>query len=204
MVTEIMMIGAVSMGMGGLGASVASGQKLTTAQIYTFAKNAGFPPATATQMTAIALRESGGYTGALNTGDEKHPETSKGLWQINVNDPSVRNFLTSKGVDINNLNDPAVNAQAAYYMWGGNDANLDVAWYINRPGYKEDYEKYLPAAVEASTEVDGTAGLEWLTGGGSGIGDPVDSGLDLNVSELPDWAPMAAVAAGLLAYAALS
>lgn len=197
-----MMIGAVSMGMGGLGASVVSGQQLTPAQIYAYAKGAGFPSSTATQMTAIALRESSGYTGALNTGTAGNPETSKGLWQINVNDAGVRQLLARAGVDANNLSDPSVNAQAAYALWGGNDSNLDVAWYINRPGYKENYEKYLPAAVEASTEVDGgTAGLEWLTGGGSGTGNEGDDPFTA-ASTLPDWAPIAAVAVGLLAYAA--
>ena len=122
-------------------------------QIYQIARNAGFPQNVAIQMTAIALRESSGCPNAHNPGNPLGAEDSLGLWQINVKgNPGLTRAL---GIRREDLFDPNVNAQAAYYLWGGNPRNLEVAWYINRPGYKERYEQFLPVAMQA-------AGLEPL------------------------------------------
>src|SRR5436309_1930739 len=99
---------------------------LTPEQIYSVARQAGFPPATATQMTAIAIKESGGNTTAFNgTG----PDQSYGLWQINMIGNLGPARLQQFGIASNDaLFDPLTNAQAAYKIWAGNDANLNTAW----------------------------------------------------------------------------
>jgi hypothetical protein len=128
-------------GLGALGAV-----SLTAGQIYQTALGAGFPADVATQMTAIALRESAGQPTAVNLGPG---EKSYGLWQINIQgNPSLMARLGLS--DPSDLLDPATNARAAYLLWGGNPANLDANWYINRPGYAEAYERYLPVAEAAS------------------------------------------------------
>lgn len=159
-------VGTMAMGMGTLSLGVVAGQKLSPEQIYGYARAAGFPPSTATQMTAIALRESRGYTGAYYSGATGTEESSHGLWQINIQDPGVRRALQNAGVDANNLSDPLENARAAYALWGGNDANLDVAWYINRPKYREGYEAMLLLAEQAAGEYEaGGAGQATGVGG---------------------------------------
>jgi hypothetical protein len=138
----------------GLGAACAP--VLSADQILQVAIQAGFPltdgsPSTAEKMTAIALRESGGCPNAHNPGPG---EDSYGLWQINVQgNPTI---LTRLGLsDPTALYDPATNAAAAYMLWGGNDQNLDTAWYINRPGYQDAYLAQLPAAQQAAANLLG-------------------------------------------------
>lgn len=131
----------------GLGAACQS--YLSPVQIFQVAKDAGFPWSTAIEMTAIALRESGGCTTAHNPGPG---EDSYGLWQINVQgNPGI---LSALGLsDPSQLYDPATNAAAAFLMWGGNDANLNTAWYINKPGYSEAYQAQLPIAQQAAASL---------------------------------------------------
>lgn len=135
------------------------GSTLTPDQIYSTALGAGFPPSVATQMTAIALRESSGNPGATNLSST---EQSYGLWQINVQgNPGLMSAL---GItDPSQLLDPATNARAAAYLYGGNPNNLNVAWYIDRPGYQQAYEQYLPAAQQAALDVSG-GGIDYSTG----------------------------------------
>ena len=149
------------------------GAALTADQIYQTALNAGFPPDVATQMTAIALRESSGVPTATNLSPT---EQSYGLWQINVQgNPTL---MTQLGIaDPSQLLDPATNARAAYYLYGGNPNNLNVAWYINRPGYQEAYEQYLPVAQQAALDVSG-GGYSYssdFTFDTSGLGDAAGS-----------------------------
>ena len=124
---------------------------LTASQIYALARQAGFPPVVAVTMTAIALRESSGNTAVAN--DNAHTgDRSYGLWQINMfgalKDKRLAQFGIANEMD---LLDPAVNAAAAYRLWGGLNQNLGRAWYINRPGpYKAQYEKHLAAAQDAA------------------------------------------------------
>jgi hypothetical protein len=95
-------------------------------------------------MAAIAMRESAGCPGATNLSST---EQSYGLWQINVNANPVSYLGLS---DPSQLLDPQTNAQAAYQIWGGNDANLDVAWYVNHGGsYTSQYLANL-VAVQAA------------------------------------------------------
>lgn len=191
----------------GAGASVArAGVQLTPTQIYQEARGAGFPPSVAVQMTAIALRESQGWTGSVFTGATGSSEYSTGLWQINTQDPNNRSFLERNGITVDMLTDPSVNAKAAYLLWGGNPRNLDTAWYITRPGYREGYEAQLPVAEAAAQQIEGgyvpvveTGDLINDGGGiGSGSGSGGSDGGGMAV-EIPGWLPAAlAAAAGYL------
>lgn len=142
------------------------GATLTPDQIFQTALNAGFPSAVATQMTAIALRESSGNPNATNLSST---EQSYGLWQINIQgNPGL---MAQLGItDPSQLLDPAVNAQAAYILYGGNPANLNTAWYINQPGYSAAYLAQLPAAQQAAADVLGGGSIDPTTG------LPTDSG----------------------------
>lgn len=148
---------------------------ITPVQAYAAARSAGFPPTTARQMVAIAQRESSlnpGVVGTINAAKE----TSYGLWQINWKDAGIRALLQRNGItDPAQLYDPATNARAAALLWGGNDANLNTAWYINRTGnqygYAEKYQQNLAnlPAVEDLEAVYTGAGR--LGGGGGGGGN---------------------------------
>jgi hypothetical protein len=140
-------------GFSGLGAS-----GLTPVQILQTAMAAGFPEPVAVQMTAIALRESAGIPTATNlrapgtTSATDPGEQSYGLWQINVaGNPGL---MAQLGItDPSQLLDPETNARAAYLMYNNNPNNLNVAWYINRPGYQQAYEANLPAAEAAAAAI---------------------------------------------------
>lgn len=141
-------------------------------QIYSLARQVGFPPSTAVSMTAIAWRESAGNPSAFR-GVE--PEASYGLWQINMAGTLGPYRRALFGISSNDqLFDPVTNARAAYTLWGGNDANLSRDWYIDRYGtiygYAEKYQAYLPQAQAAAAAVDG-----YSAGGGGGY-TPDDSG----------------------------
>lgn len=123
---------------------------LTPAQIYALARQAGFPPVIAVTMVAIALRESGGETTAVND-NPRTGDRSYGLWQINMfalREARLKLF----GIETEReLLDPAVNARAAFRLWGGANSNLSVCWYIDRGGdYQRRYETHLPAAQAAA------------------------------------------------------
>jgi hypothetical protein len=179
----------------GLGAAA----PLTPDQIYATAIGAGFPPSVATQMTAIALRESGGRPDATFTGSAANPnsESSWGLWQINIQgNPTL---MAQLGItDPSQLLDPATNARAAYALYGGNPNNLNVAWYINRPGvYQSGYEANLPAAEQAAA--DYASGGDTAGSGPLGL-DLSSLGLDLSNFDLSNVSPLAwGVGAVLLA-----
>ena len=124
---------------------------MTTLQIFETMRKAGFPPAVAVTMTAIALRESDGDPNAFNddkaTGDESY-----GLLQINLLGSlavRMKSFGITEGKQ---LLDPATNAHAGFVLWNGNNKNLDVAWYITRDGYRQRYEAHLPAAQAAALQ----------------------------------------------------
>lgn len=149
---------------------------LTAAETYAAARTAGFPPTTARQMVAIAQRESSlnpGVVGTINAAKE----TSYGLWQINWKDAGIRALLNRNGItDPAQLYDPVTNARAAFLLWGGNDANLNTAWYINKMGNQYGYgEKYqanlskLPAVDQFEALFSGGAAL---TGSNPTLGGP--------------------------------
>jgi len=188
----------VGMGMGGgLGG-------MTPAQIYQTAVGAGFPADVAVKMTAISLRETGGTgnTNAFYGGTPAHPEASYGLWQINYNDPGVKQVAQSVGVtDPNQLFDPEVNARVAFALYGGNPNNLNVAWYIDKGGaYTAGYQQWLPVAEQAAgVTVDDSVTPAGDTPVDSN-GDPVeDPGTTDNTALL-----IAGAAAGVIALMALS
>lgn len=144
---------------------------MTAAQIYAVMLEARFPAdkeyspgvSVAVCLTAIALRESGGpgavagnpnaFNGNTVTGDRSY-----GLLQINLRDVDVDRALLASGlihgaggaVDETLLFDPLVNAKAGHLLWSGNNAFIDLLWYVTRPGYREAYESHLPAALAAA------------------------------------------------------
>lgn len=123
---------------------------LTPPQILAVAMQAGFPRTVAVSMVAIALRESGGDAEAFN-GDSATGDLSYGLWQINLLGTPLARFqqLGLAAPTPAALFDPLTNAKAAFILWAGNNANLRVAWYIDKAGYQERYEAHLPEAQRA-------------------------------------------------------
>jgi hypothetical protein len=96
------------------------------------------------------------YNGNIKTGDQSY-----GLLQINMIGALGVQRLKMFGIsDYSQLFNPLTNMQAAYILWGGNDANFNTAWYINRSGppnyYMEKYQANLPAAQAAAAQVEGT------------------------------------------------
>jgi len=124
---------------------------LTTRVIFETMVHAGFPVKVAIAMTAIALRESDGDPAAFN-GDTATGDRSYGLLQINCLELGARALTLFSITDEKQLLDPATNAHAGFVLWNHNNKNLDIAWYILRPAYKERYELHLPAAVSAALE----------------------------------------------------
>lgn len=171
-------------------------------QIFQTAAGAGFPADVATQMTAIALRESAGCPTAHNPGPG---EDSYGLWQINVQgNPTLLSRLGLS--DPTALYDPATNARAAFMLYGGNPANLNVAWYIDQPGYAEAYQANLPAAVAAANASGAQETLaDFLPADNGGASsDSSGSALDTTQAGLTGgwlWAGAAALAIGIVLLA---
>jgi hypothetical protein len=124
---------------------------VTAAEIYRVARAAGFPPVIAVTMTAIALRESSGDPTVFN-GDAKTGDRSYGLWQINMFANLASSRMKLFGLtDEKELLIPAINARAAFRLWGGDNRNLSLCWYIDHPGpYQQRYESHLPAAQAAA------------------------------------------------------
>jgi hypothetical protein len=120
---------------------------LTAAQVYQYAVGAGFTPAQATVMTAIAGAESGYNPNAYNG---TPPDNSYGLWQINMIGslgPARRSQL---GLASNNaLFDPATNARAAKAVF---DSQGFGAWSTYSSG---SYQRYLSGAQTASSSASG-------------------------------------------------
>jgi Lysozyme like domain len=128
---------------------------MTPLAIFETMRAVGFPPTVAVTMTAIALRESRGDPAAFNpnttTGDRSY-----GLLQINMANAEVEKLIQQKvllGSAEEGLLDPLTNAKAGFALWAGNNANLNMAWYLDRAGvYKLRYEAHLPEAQAAALE----------------------------------------------------
>lgn len=133
---------------------------LEAREIYRFARLAGFEPDEAATMTAIALAESGGETGAHNA----LGEDSRGLWQINVAaHPSLQ------GVD---LSDPLANARAAFDVSGG---GADISpWTVTHGGAGARYLSYRTEAEVAAQLNGDPVGGSWA--GTEGYGDVTPAG----------------------------
>lgn len=164
---------------------------LSQQQVYAAARGAGFPPETARKMVAIAKRESSFNPQVVGT-INKAKETSYGLWQINWKDAGIKALLQRNGItEPEQLFDPATNARAAFLLWGGNDANLNVAWYTERVGLQyqqgEKYREFLAALppVDSFESVYTPGGV--IYAGGGGAAEPAGesgSGFDELMNEL--------------------
>jgi Lysozyme like domain len=123
---------------------------LAPLSLVTTFQAAGFPHPVAETMAAIAMRESGGDPMKVNntpaTGDY-----SFGLVQINWGNDDVRAFLQANGFgDPFALLDSATTARAAFLLWRGKNAYLDLLWYIRKGGaYQSRYEANLLIVHEA-------------------------------------------------------
>jgi cell wall-associated NlpC family hydrolase len=138
-------------------------------QIYGFALSAGFTPDAAATMTAIALAESSGNTGARNSSGED----SRGLWQINA----AAHPELARRYD---LYDPVHNARAAFEVSGG---GADVSpWTVTHGGSSAPYLRFREEAQDAAVAAGNPPGLGVWTGtlgyghplapGGGGGGSP--------------------------------
>jgi hypothetical protein len=134
--------------LGRLGTS--AGYRMTPSQLYALFQSAGFPPSVATQMTAVALKESEGDPGQTNmTGRDN----SYGLTQINMYGSLGPARMQQCGLtSASQLLDPVTNARCAFRIYGGSDANLDTAWGIDTWD-ASNYEAKLPIA-EAVSGID--------------------------------------------------
>lgn len=165
---------------------------LADTAIYEYARQAGFPADVAAQMVAIALRESGGNPSAHNS---TPPDDSYGLWQINMYGPLGLARLLEFGISsASQLYDPAVNARAAFVLYGGNPNNLNVAWAINKTGppyfYAEKYQALLPRglAAQAGSAIGSDEILASGGGGGTATGSdgaPAESPPDFRPGSPP-------------------
>ncbi len=133
----------------------------TAAQIYAYARAAGFTPDQAVTMTAVALAESGGdSTAHATTGED-----SRGLWQINMAAHPQWAHLDAAN--------PAVNAQLAYEV---SRQGRDISpWTVTHGGGDARYLGYRAQAQHAAIGVGEGDGLgNWS--GTSGYGHPVAAG----------------------------
>jgi cell wall-associated NlpC family hydrolase len=129
-------------------------------EIYRFARLAGFAPDQAATMTAVALAESGGDSGAHNP----HGEDSRGLWQINA---AAHPNLAGR-----DLYDPLENAKAAYEVSGG---GRDVSpWTTTHGGAGASYITYRAEAQAAAVASGDPTGGVWT--GTEGYGHPLAAG----------------------------
>lgn len=130
-------------------------------QIYAFARAAGFNPDQAVTMTAIALAESGGRSGAHNP----HGEDSRGLWQINARAHG------DMGLDLYN---PRDNAIAAFQVSRG---GLDISpWTTSHGGRRAPYVRFRAEAQAAAVAHGDPPGLG-MWHGTTGYGDVETAGV---------------------------
>ncbi|OHV25726.1 glycoside hydrolase [Parafrankia soli] len=133
----------------------------TAAQIYAYARAAGFTSDQAVTMTAVALAESGGNGMAHAT----RGEDSRGLWQINMNAHKQWAHLDAS--------DPAVNARMAYEV---SRQGRDISpWTVTHGGADARYLDYRAQAQRAAIEA-GDAGAQGNWSGTEGYGHAVAAG----------------------------
>lgn len=143
--------------------------RLSTAQIYTLAHQAGFSSAGATLMTAIAMAESGGDPNSVgDVGLENGTwGPSVGLWQVR----SLR-AETGRGTsrDVNRLKDPAFNARSAFEISGKGKSFRPWTTYTSGA-----YRRYLGGAKTAAgaspAPLPPTSATDGATGSGAVAGD---------------------------------
>lgn len=162
---------------------------MTAQEVYNIARDAGFSPVDAREMTALARRESSWnpsafrYVAAANS--VQGPETSYGLWQINMTGslgPYRRNAL-GLAAD-NELFNPTVNARAAKWLFdlhGGHAQDWYTDRYGSQFGYAEKFQRFL-AALPSVDEMEAA-----YTGGGGGVVESGASLVMLAVSAVVVW-----------------
>lgn len=129
--------------------------RLTMAQAYTLARQAGFDPAAATIMAAIDMAESG-----LNTDAVGDVGLQNSTWGPSVGLAQIRSLKAQTGTgkvrDVTTLKDPAANMAAAYAISShGKDF---TPWTTYTSG------KYRSFLGQASTAAAGSAGTITNTG----------------------------------------
>jgi cell wall-associated NlpC family hydrolase len=135
--------------------------RYTAEQIYAFAREAGFSPDRAATMTAVALAESGGNSGAHNP----RGEDSRGLWQINAR--------AHPALGQGDLYDPVQNAKAAFAVSHGGD---DISpWTTTHGGLSARYLRYR-AQAEAAAAAYGDGPGRGMWSGTDGYGDHTAAG----------------------------
>ena len=122
--------------------SIPRGQ-ITMDQLVGLAKGAGFNQSDAVIMAAIAMAESGGDSNAHNN---RPPDDSYGLWQVNMigNLGPARRKQFGIGTD-DELKDPVVNVNAAKLI---KQSQGFKAWSVYSSGA---YRKFLPAAQQSAS-----------------------------------------------------
>jgi len=118
---------------------------LNQEQIARAAKAAGFPEDKIATMTAIAMAESSGDSGALNN-NPNTGDLSYGLWQINMlgdMGPERRKLFGIKSNE--ELLNPITNAKAAYKIY---ELQGYGAWSVYKSG---KYRDYMLSAKKAAT-----------------------------------------------------
>jgi hypothetical protein len=144
--------------------------KLTAAQIYQYAMNAGFNEQTAIIATAVALAESGGNTNARLYNPPV--EDSRGLWQINL--------LAHKQYASWNLYDPQQNALAAFQVSEGGKNFGPWSTYdpsSTHPNNNAAYRKFLAAAAGADVAGGGQSVIGALGSAAGDVGSGVVGGI---------------------------
>jgi len=132
---------------------------LTNAQVYAYARQAGFNRDQATTATAIANAESGRLT--TNIGDTGIQTStwgpSLGVWQIRSFKPAALAHAAGadRYRDPSRLRDPAFNAAAAFAV--SNKGRNWAPWATYTSG---DYKPYLPDARAAAALVEGGGGSD--------------------------------------------
>jgi len=151
---------------------------ISAEEIYRYAVLAGFTPDQAATMTAIALAESSGETGAHNP----HGEDSRGLWQIN--------YAVHPEFNGQDLYDPLTNAKAAYSVsLDGNDIS---PWTTSHGIGDAAYLQYRDEAEVAARMNGDNAVGNWT--GVEGYGHPAPAAGDgstgaasaVDVTDIPD------------------
>lgn len=147
------------------------GSRLSGADVARAAYAAGFRGDALIRFVGIAMRESGGNSGATNmTG----PDNSYGLWQINMKGALGPARLKQYGLKSNeDLYDPNINARVAFQMSGGG-SNMSPWTIKGNPLARVD----MTAAAQYVKDA-GKTGDPMPLGGGSGRGG------NLSISSAP-------------------
>jgi len=127
-----------------IGKAAPSGGTLSTDQLVSLAKQAGFNQKNAVIAAAVAKAESGGGSSKVND-NRRTGDLSYGLWQINMIDKLGPERLKQFGISsYEQLKDPLTNAKAAFILSGGSNFS---PWSVYKSG---KYKQFLPEAQKAA------------------------------------------------------